>query len=168
MANIFVKEIVNDLASELGPQASFLRKEEDRLYLSGIEIALVIASGILASFLAGVVKGIQSALKAKGEKLGQEIVDYALKRLETLIDNVSNLSDGNTEQETERTQSELQQLMDSFAEKGLLDDATTAVPQVTEQIVLYLSKIGFPSDSVEEVTRQSVVIVLDHVRDNED
>ncbi len=63
-----IDEIVDELALSLGTDAPFFRVEKDRLYLSGIEIAVGIAVGLVSSYLTGLYKG-QERNSKKEERL---------------------------------------------------------------------------------------------------
>jgi hypothetical protein len=76
-----VSIIIGAISIEIGIDASYYRKDKTRLYLSGVEIAMIIASGVFGSFLTGMLKGVQKRLSKYGENFGERLVDEFIDRI---------------------------------------------------------------------------------------
>jgi hypothetical protein len=77
--------ITSKIAEQIGPDISYVRRahqQPDRkMYLTGIDVGLLVASGIFASFLVGVAKGMAETL---GKEIGRDTTSSVIQRLNTV------------------------------------------------------------------------------------
>ncbi len=160
MQRIITSEIAETLVSEISTDASHLRKEEDRLYLSGIEIALIIATGALNSFVLGLFEGAKKGIKKQGEKLGQHVVEGLISRLRSIGSKIVHIDDKKGDEilgHLKKYQTEIDKVINDPAvrkETTLLmqDQQASALDEMQD----FLKKIGYPQDSVRDRAEQLV------------
>ncbi|MFD0633632.1 hypothetical protein ACFQ9X_20775 [Catenulispora yoronensis] len=74
--------------AEIGPdvmQVRLSRREEDRRFFTGIEIALVVGTLMVRSFWRAIATGAREAAEARGQDWGRRAVDAAFDRVEALL-----------------------------------------------------------------------------------
>jgi len=155
------KDVVNALAAEIGPDAAYYRQEKDRLYLSGIEIATIIGTGVLISFCLGLFEGIKKGLSKQGEKLGEKLVNLSVEKLKGLLSEVDQVDTQKPEAIPNRLQeihSQLDEAVDVPELIGAAGDEDPALHALeVHQIEYYLKRIGFPRD---DASRRAEVLVV--------
>lgn len=148
------KEAANRLTAEIGPDASFLRTEKDRLYLSGFEIAGIIATGVIVSFCKGVFEGIKKRIGEYGEKLGEKTVDFVAAKVKALLGQVERIDTKNPEAIPEQLApiyTEIDQLLQDTALSSILDSSYEELnTEIVAEVKEYLFHVGYPDDIVEE------------------
>jgi hypothetical protein len=148
MASRNTQLIVSHLASDIGVDASHFRKERDRLYITGIEIAILIAVGVLTSFLTGLFNGVKKRLNQYGEVLGEQLVDEILGQLTGISDRLAKIDP----QESEAAKKDLDEIrseLDTIFNRPELDKLTAAQLQdlrdmACDEVKSYLRRNGFP------------------------
>jgi hypothetical protein len=162
-ANDIVHAIVLAVVEDLGPDISHVRlahlQPSEKLYLTGIDVGLVIGAGVLSAFLVGVAKGVAEGLgKEGGKRAAASIVD----RLDGLRSQIAELlredttdfraEYGRMEGSIADVQSEL--LREHSEEFTEIIETTTA--QQNSEVVGELRKYGFAERSI---ARHSVKVV---------
>lgn len=143
-------ELVDLVAVEIGADISYARFRDgdpgDVNYLTGIEIAILVGTGVLSSYLLGVVKGAAGKL---GEKTGGLIADKIIDKLKQIRNRVdaANVQDSQAAMETAKSQQlELDNLIREMPPQLA---ASAAEPSSREEIIeisTYLVHWGFPDD----------------------
>lgn len=161
MNHSIVENIVDSLALEIGPDASYYRTESERLYLSGIEIATVVATGVFISFCIGFFEGIRKGISKHAEKLGEDLVDSSIDRLKVLLAEINEANQKKQEPYhiAQQTHSKVNNIITSENVLRLdLEKSKEFYPYELQEVAAYLRKVGFPEDEVLE--RAEVLIVL--------
>lgn len=154
-----VSLIVGAVAADIGSDAAYVRRNKKRLYLTGIEIAALVATGVLTSFLIGVFTGVKKRVGEVGEGVGEAAVDAALERLFGI--------QTRAKQETDDTKEDLVSVVTEL--KAELSEVTRQPvyqeihihfhlhsSEASDQVALYLADIGYPSDVAAARSRQLV------------
>jgi hypothetical protein len=150
--------IIDDLASDLGTDTQYFRRDEDKLYLSGIEIALVVATGLVTSYLIGIYRGAKKRVGEIGEKTGAKLVDETVEKLMRLRDRVLGVKADKAKEvfpEVRAIQADLADTIDLSETRALLEQSTDQEIVLIE-IRAYLTRIGYPSDIREERAHEFV------------
>lgn len=144
------RDIAREIATDIGPDATHIRSELDRLYITPFEIALVIATGIISSFLLGVLEGAREQARESGKALGKQAVLACIERLKGLLGRMavtpelkdSTISDAHVELDAVRSELQLEWMV-LIKDPGNIERATTA-------IVAYLEASGFDRDTAKQ------------------
>lgn len=156
------EEIVNALATEIGPDASYFRAESERLYLSGIEIATLIGTGVLLSFCVGLFEGVKKGVTKHAEKLGEDLVDSFVKRLKTLLERVSSIKPHKTDEllhEVDAVYHELDGIvLSQDVVEVVVDNSSELYSYEVQEVTRYLQQVGFPEG--EALERAEILVVL--------
>ncbi|MGB3786468.1 MAG: hypothetical protein WA949_00560 [Phormidesmis sp.] len=161
MIDSISKDIVYSLAAEIGPDAAYYRKESDRLYLSGIEIATVIGTGVFISFCMGLVEGIKKGFHKQGEILGENLVDSLVEKLRALLDEVRQIDPQHPGVVKSKLENIHAQVDSTINQPNLLASIISEAPAIhaleVKEIAFYLKESGFPEDEVEQRAELLVV-----------
>ena len=142
-----LSDLVDDVALGLGPEAPYFREKSDRLYLSGVEIALAIAVGLTSSYLSGLYKGAKKKLASRGEADGEHLVDAALRRLTEIRNKITGARTApDASQLISQAQHELIESASIDEMKALAADADNSL--VLEEVKAFLIEVGYPHDLV--------------------
>lgn len=163
-----VSLLVGAIAADIGSDAAYVRKDKKRLYLTGIEIAALVATGVLTSFLIGVFNGVKKRVEEIGEGVGARAVDIALERLtgiqtrtkEEADDSKEDLVAAVSELKTELAEITRQPIYQEMHVHFHLHSA-----QASDEVALYLKDIGYPPDAVVPRSRQLVTRIERELRD---
>lgn len=141
-------EILDDLAVGFGTDAPYFRTSEDRLYLTGIEIAGAIAVGLVSSYLAGLYKGAKEKLAERGAEDGRKLIEAALRKLADIKNQiVAARHQPDVGKLLSNARSELLLTVDVQQAKSLIGPATDT--PVLQEVTHYLREIGYPEDVVK-------------------
>src|ERR1700747_1130112 len=89
--------VISDLADDIGVEASYFRREEDRLYLTGIEIVLLVATGGFSNFLTGILNGAKKSAR-KVWRTYEQAMDELVKRADLLRSKIQSIESAKTQQ----------------------------------------------------------------------
>lgn len=164
MQRISSPDIAEALVSEIATDASHFRTEKDRLYLSGIEIALIIATGALNSFVLGLFEGVKKGIQKQGEELGQHIIERLISRLRSIGSKIIGIDAQKGDEvldELKQHQADIDEVINDPAVRKavarlLAVQQSTAVDEVQE----FLKKVGYPQDTVQERAEQLTARIL--------
>jgi hypothetical protein len=170
MQNKNSSELIATLTSEIGVESAYYRKEKDRLYLSGIEIAMIVATGVFSSFFIGLFEGIKKGISKKAEKLGEDLIDSFVKQLQEIRKKTTTIESENTKDITKQIRS-YQQDIDKIINNDIWQEALFDESQVlhgfqVEEVKAYLKEIGFPSDIVSDRAERLVLQIYIELRDS--
>ncbi len=156
------EEIVDALAVEIGPDASYFRTESERLYLSGVEIASLIGTGIFASFCVGLFEGIKKGVNKHAEKLGEDLVDLFVDKLKILLKRISSIKAEKLDELSHEVKDIHQQLDEIVLSKNVMEvvtkDSEELYPYEIKEVSRYLREVGFPEDEASE--RAEILVIL--------
>lgn len=152
--SIDIRLIADDLAADIGAiDASHYRKDADRLYLSGFEIALVVATGVITSFAIGVFKGIKGKAEKYGIQIGEKLVDSAVAKLGALRHELKTIDAQNSGQivpQVQKIQDEVASIVDGTEFRKLAPIQENEIARVeVEEVTLYLREVGYPEDTID-------------------
>jgi hypothetical protein len=158
MSSISSEDLVASLVPEMSFEASHYRKETDRLYLSGFEIAALIGTGVVVSFLSGLFDGIKRGINKHADKFGEAIVDGTVARLKGLIKKLGSIDDQRTDDIRSEVQGVQEDLDEILAMPGLEDAAGVDSVEVYQlevhEITHYLEQVRYPEEGrVERAER---------------
>jgi hypothetical protein len=164
MQRISTSEIAEALVSEISTDASHFRKEEDRLYLSGIEIALIIATGALNSFVLGLFEGARKGIQKQGEELARHLVEGLISRLKAIGSKIVHIEAKKGDEvlgELKKIQTEIDDVINESAVRKettrlLQDQQARALDEMKD----FLKKVGYPQDTIQERAEQLVARLL--------
>jgi hypothetical protein len=151
--NAPMQNLLEDVVLDLGADVDYIRPDGGRVYLSGAEIAFVIAVGLLIRFIEGYLDGL---VKKPGEKLGEEHGAALIKMLRRLADRLLNRHGDETDRvlaQAEAAAEELQLLLPRVEEVALTDggmDVAAARAAAEGLVCGELTRLGFPSDMAEQ------------------
>lgn len=154
-------DIIANLTSEIGVESAYHRKEEDRLYLTGIEIAMIVATGVLTSFFVGLFEGVKKGVAKHSEKIGEHLVDTLLERLRGIRKQVTEIDAENVKEAVAKVR-ECQRRLDNIINEPLLEDLVNAESDELRrlemnEVRLYLKEVGFPEDAVTDRAERLVL-----------
>jgi hypothetical protein len=147
-----LRPLVLSLAQELGTDAEYVRPVDDRRYLTGVEVGLFLAVGIVIRFMDGYLDGL---IKKQGEKLGErhaEAIKCEFGRLMDRFARKEELTAADMVAVTESTERDLagllEELLHLLKEKDVHHDAdhTTLIMNVNA----FLVDQGFPAEIAAE------------------
>ncbi|HWE05055.1 MAG TPA: hypothetical protein VG326_21800 [Tepidisphaeraceae bacterium] len=148
------KEFAAVIASEIGPDAAYVRNEEDRLYLTGIEIGIAIGTGILTSFCIGLLRGVKKATERQAEGLGEALVDRLIDKLKRILGKTDQAISATSEESTTQlaqSQDELDEIInDPEVSHQITSSNQKLVREEIIEVSAYLCHIGFPQTDTEE------------------
>jgi hypothetical protein len=161
MSSITSEDLVAALVPEITFEAAHFRKESDRLYLSGFEIAALIGTGVVVSFLTGLFSGIKSGVNKHAHRLGEAIVDAGVAQLGRLLDRLGNIDaqrDDEIHTEIQRVQKELDEILEMPGlEDAASDDRIEVYQLESQEVAYYLERIGYPEEGRFERAERMVV-----------
>jgi len=147
-------EIIGVLTGEIGVDASYVRKEQDRLYLTGIEIALIVATGVLSSFLMGLFEGLKKGAKEQGEKIGKELIDSIFEKLRGITEKARKIEFTKKVEaaaQAKALQDQLDEVINDprlkFLKRSVLDEFHVSI---VAEVSIHLRQTGFPEHVVKE------------------
>jgi hypothetical protein len=153
-------ELTEQLAFEISTDAAYLRGDRERLYMSGLEIASMVALGVLGAFLEGVVKGAREAIVKQGEKVGTMAVDAIAAKIDGLVKRLTsarNLSKKEAIEVVDDTKLQLEQVAREPAlQPELARQIDSPSPEVLLEVSQYLQVIGY---SVRDANDRAMVLV---------
>lgn len=154
-----VSMIVGSVAADIGSDAAYVRKDKKRLYLTGIEIAALVATGVLTSFLIGVFTGVKKRVSEVGEGVGGAAVDAALERLFGIQARTKDEADDSKE-DLVAAVSELKAELSEITRQPVYQEIHIYFhlhsAEASDQVALYLKDIGYPPDAAVPRSRQLV------------
>lgn len=155
--------IIDDLAPDLSMDASYYRKDTDKLYLSGYDIASLVATGIVTSFIVGVYKGVKDKIGTYGEKFGAHVTQQVIDGLHKICDQLNGLRTSGAMDVLPKIQtlrSDLDLLVPADDVKYLLtNDNNSEASVIIElaEVKIYLKNIGYPDYLIPERANELVV-----------
>jgi hypothetical protein len=81
LARVAYRQLGNDVL-----QARLATDEEDRRFLTGIEVALIIGTQILIQFWKGFTKGAKKRIRASGERAGEQAAALVFDQLDKALE----------------------------------------------------------------------------------
>jgi len=155
--------IVANLTSEIGIDASYYRKEHDRLYFSGIEIATILGTGVLSSVLIGFLNGIKKSIEEHAEQLGKDLMDSLIERLKRIREKVRAIDASDPEVAMKQVKGQQRELDDIInlptVESLAMDESEDLKKAQVLEVLSYLRDVGYPPDMLEERAEHLVVRV---------
>jgi hypothetical protein len=152
-----------DIAESLGPDISYVRRTQkethDKLFLTGIEIALAIGAGLVAAFLTGVAKGLAEAY---GKNVGAKLSPALESKVTNLRNRVSSLlreDSAHFSQEYDQIEKDLAASQAEFLEYYQASSRTVVDGTSEQQIVEVreeLRRFGFVERKAVEHSKQVV------------
>jgi hypothetical protein len=155
--------IIDDLAPDLSMDTSYYRRDTDKLYLSGYEIASLIATGIVTSFIFGVYKGVKDKVGALGERFGAHVTEQVIDGLMKIRDRLNGLhSEGSMDilPRIQNVRNDLDLLVPVGDIQHLLNidrDNEQTITIELEEVKTYLERIGYPDYLVSDRAKELVV-----------
>ena len=160
----FGKDPIIIIQDELGADVSAYRPLGDRLYLSGIEIATLLACGVLSTFCIALIKGFGAEI---GKKLGGYAADQLLQRLSAMRKGTHELSTESADElrkQTEVWHTEIREILQELPNLpvGLESRESEALRRTaTAEVEAYLLTSGFPQIIAQKHAERIVLRILE-------
>lgn len=155
LARVAYRQLGNDIL-----QVRLATDEEDRRFLTGIEVALIIGTQILIQFWKGFTKGAKKRIRASGERAGEQAASLVFDPLDKALEHWRTLPEKELPDLARETATQLDRVVEdevtdlSAPEFSRRLDATRADQE--ESIASYLRSLGF---SVEAAATHAGEIV---------
>ena len=154
-------ELIASLTSEIGVESAYYRKQKDRLYLSGIEIAMIVATGVFSSFFLGLFEGIKKGVSKKAEKFGEDLVDDFAKQLHEIRNKTITIDSEDTKEVVKILriyQQDIDKIINNyFLEEVITNESDALYKFQVKEVAAYLKEIGFPNDVVADRAERFVL-----------
>jgi hypothetical protein len=164
MQRISTPDIAEALVSEISTDASHFRTEKDRLYLSGIEVALIIATGALNSFILGLLEGAKKGIQKQGDQLGRQIVEGLIHRLRSIANKIIHIDAQKGDEVLDELKEHQADIDEIINDPAVRKEATPLLHEgrsiALDEMQGFLKKIGYPQDIVQERAQQLAARIL--------
>ena len=177
--NIDSKEMVFAIIDEVGLDIDYIRNKEGspagRLYFTGIELAIYVASGVLASFFLGFAKEIfeefgkevgKAIVKEAGKATGAAIGKAVIERLKGIVNRILKStpeSAQDAQQQSLLVQQELDDLikgdLGKFISTREVKDRELAYVYAVREVKTYLLKSGL-TEAIATAHSERVVKII--------
>lgn len=148
-----LRPLMLSLAQELGADVEYARPLDNRRYLTGVEIGLFVAVGVVVRFMDGYFDGL---IKKQGEKLGEEHAKTIGRKIRRLRDRISPRQEHTATEAvavTQEVEQDLAQVLEEMLrllkEKGFHSVAEDR-SALTSDISAFLVEQGFPPEVAAE------------------
>ena len=147
MTKIDPTELSTEIATEIGPDVVHVRppavRPGDRLYLTGLEIAIGLGTVLVVNFCLGLVRGVGNRL---GERLGRAGADALIKKVEQLAEKQQSQFDQRLTGESLPTsaalESELAALLNDDLSRLLRQDPTLLDDDLKNAIRTHVARLS--------------------------
>jgi hypothetical protein len=160
--------IIAKLTSEIGIDSSYYREEPDRLYLSGVEIATIIGTGVFSSFVIGYLDGIRKGIVKHSVELGEKTVDKFVELLVRIREKIKAIDESKPQlamKQAKECQQEIDEVINHHDFDGLEADGSESLrSSEISEIVVYLKVVGYPPDKVEERAERLADLIKQELR----
>lgn len=166
--NLKTEEIAHQIAREIGPDISFIRKEEGKFYFTGYEFAVFLGTLMVGSFLNGFLKGMIKKIEEKGEISGKNFIEVSLNKVSELIQGLRKEKIEKVEDIVPISKSAQHKLDEFLYDKKLLEIMKgqnvfvyTEEYQYSE-VLFSFEAMGFPKEIAQKLTVVTVKQVATH------
>ncbi len=153
-----IREIAEDIAIDLRYYAAYIRNDQKKLYLTPIELFLIVAVGVLSSYL----KGAISCFKKNIEDTGREHAEVMLAKfdriLDKLIESAKPINSRSAESSKDVSGKLLHELIEVADNIDYSEIQSNFDNKLQQKFILdYLMAVGLPADIAEDLSCKLVL-----------
>ena len=163
------RDLAYAVADEIGADVAYFRTRQgpskDRLYITGIEIAVLVGTTVLTSFCLGFVKRVSEEV---GEELGSLTAEHVMDQLKKVYERLRGIDTETDDKSAKDIARECQIELDEIIKNELPrldpDREIAEYLEVTHEyeileVKTYLIESGFPEEKASQYAERSTVLI---------
>jgi hypothetical protein len=149
-----IHSVVLNVVEEIGPDISYVRlsHQSGSLYLTGVEVGLLLGAGVVSAFLVGVAKGVAETAGKEAGKATARVVIRRLEQLRAAILELLRKDSTDFRQEYRAIEESLAEVRSQLErqDESIVELVERTTEQQTIEVATELSRYGFIERAVSK------------------